>query len=256
MNHEENRLPATIRPRQRRLSWNLAGRDFVVGDIHGMFRELEALLATVAFDPTVDRLLAVGDLIDRGRDSLPALAYLGQSWFHSILGNHEQILLDAQGDVQGLAEWVTHNGGQWWLSAEPSQQAAFVRHLLRLPLALEVATAVGRLGIIHADVPPGLDWATFVLALDRGDPQATAYALWSRKRVLAAQQNGRIDPVPGIDAIVCGHTPLRQATHLSNFFFIDTGATYWRRTSDAKLTLLQVHPQLQVFSQSCLTDPD
>jgi hypothetical protein len=45
---------------------NTAGRDFVCGDIHGCFDELDAALAKLQFDPAVDRLISVGDLVDRG----------------------------------------------------------------------------------------------------------------------------------------------------------------------------------------------
>ena len=49
-----------------RFEENATGRDFVVGDLHGMFSHLEALLNEVAFDESADRLFSVGDLIDRG----------------------------------------------------------------------------------------------------------------------------------------------------------------------------------------------
>lgn len=49
---------------------NQNGRDFVVGDIHGHFAMLNELMEVVAFDRNVDRLFAVGDLIDRGPNSV------------------------------------------------------------------------------------------------------------------------------------------------------------------------------------------
>jgi hypothetical protein len=48
-----------------RLPANTRGRDFVVGDIHGTFYVLEQALAAVGFDPARDRVICVGDLIDR-----------------------------------------------------------------------------------------------------------------------------------------------------------------------------------------------
>ncbi len=45
---------------------NQAGRDFVVGDVHGCFRTLECALLEIEFDPSRDRLFGVGDLVNRG----------------------------------------------------------------------------------------------------------------------------------------------------------------------------------------------
>ena len=83
----------------RRFARNAAGRDFVVGDIHGMFPALRELLARAGFDEECDRLFSVGDLIDRGPRSREALEWLAQPWFHAVRGNHEQLLLDSDDRV-------------------------------------------------------------------------------------------------------------------------------------------------------------
>ena len=46
-----------------------AGRDFVVGDVHGCFRTVENALRRVGFDPGCDRLFSVGGLVNRGPNS-------------------------------------------------------------------------------------------------------------------------------------------------------------------------------------------
>ena len=53
--------------RLRRMIANLRGRDLAVGDIHGHFQRLQQCLDAVGFDPAVDRLFSVGDLVDRAR---------------------------------------------------------------------------------------------------------------------------------------------------------------------------------------------
>jgi predicted phosphodiesterase len=53
----------------QRLSENLNGNDYVVGDIHGTFWKLEALLKEIGFNYDKDRLFSVGDMIDRGPDA-------------------------------------------------------------------------------------------------------------------------------------------------------------------------------------------
>ncbi len=88
----------------RTFARNERGRDFVVGDIHGMFSALEGFLHELSFDAGRDRLFSVGDLIDRGAESEAVLQWLtGREWFHAIRGNHDQFLLDAAADPAG--EW-------------------------------------------------------------------------------------------------------------------------------------------------------
>ena len=49
---------------------------YAIGDIQGCFASLTALLKRVAFDPARDRLWLVGDLVNRGPDSLHTLRYV------------------------------------------------------------------------------------------------------------------------------------------------------------------------------------
>ena len=53
--------------RMMQLGVNLLGKDYVIGDIHGAYDELMYGLGRVEFNPDKDRLIAVGDLIDRGK---------------------------------------------------------------------------------------------------------------------------------------------------------------------------------------------
>ena len=69
------------------------GRTIIVGDVHGCCRELESLLARVAF-ASGDRLVFVGDLIARGPDSLGVLDVARRTGAIVVRGNHEQKLID------------------------------------------------------------------------------------------------------------------------------------------------------------------
>ena len=63
---------------------------YVVGDIHGCFASLQALLGEVGFG-AADTLWCVGDLVNRGPDSLATLRFvrgLGER-FVCVLGNHD-----------------------------------------------------------------------------------------------------------------------------------------------------------------------
>lgn len=60
---------------------NLVGRDYFVGDIHGELPLLMRALTRCRFDFDNDRLFSVGDMIDRGPQSLHTLNLLNESWF-------------------------------------------------------------------------------------------------------------------------------------------------------------------------------
>jgi bis(5'-nucleosyl)-tetraphosphatase (symmetrical) len=65
------------------------GRRIFVGDIQGCREPLERLLTSVAFVRGIDRLLPVGDLVNKGPDSPGTLALLMQLGAEPVLGNHD-----------------------------------------------------------------------------------------------------------------------------------------------------------------------
>src|SRR3546814_4769251 len=91
--------------RTRSFPPNKKGRDFVVGDIHGHFKLLTAALNNLDFNPELDRIFSVGDLIDRGPDSIDILKWLEKPWFHAVRGNHEQMLIDC---ISGYGDIPRH----------------------------------------------------------------------------------------------------------------------------------------------------
>jgi len=77
---------------------------YAVGDLQGCLEPLKCLLRQVAFDPAVDRLWLVGDLVNRGPQSLETLRYLYsiRDSLTCVLGNHDLHLLAAWRNIERL----------------------------------------------------------------------------------------------------------------------------------------------------------
>lgn len=228
---------------------NPSGRDFVVGDLHGHFSTLELMLLQLDFNPKRDRIFSVGDMIDRGPESWRVVEFLNYPWFFSVLGNHEQMLLESASSPAVSKNWLDFSGGAWWQTV-PDAYHTRIRSVIRsLPVAMEVNTLSGRIGIVHADIPYGMSWQSFVRSLE--DKETYEHALWSRQRFRQVQMMGRTQPIAGIELVIFGHTPIQKPLQTGNICYIDTGATYTSEKALGSLTLMEIHPDLYIH-QFCL----
>jgi len=69
---------------------------WLVGDVQGCARELEDLLSAIRFDPARDELWCLGDLVNRGPDSLATVRLWQAVGGRGVLGNHEVYALCAR----------------------------------------------------------------------------------------------------------------------------------------------------------------
>lgn len=225
--------------RIHRYEINASGRDWVVGDIHGCFTALEGALERVGFDAARDRLFSVGDLVDRGPESVRTLEFLDQEWFQAVRGNHEQLLLDTDPEDRRAVHFWWANGGGWFFAESDRVREQLRAALAPLPYVIEVETEFGTVGIVHADVPRNQSWAEFSTSVLRGDPDVLETALWGRSRALGRVRSG----VKGIERLYLGHTPVFEGMlSVGNVRCIDTGAVFGLRDGieGAGLALMEI----------------
>jgi serine/threonine protein phosphatase 1 len=219
----------------QRFSRNTEGRDFVVGDIHGMFALLRYELANVSFNEITDRLFAVGDLVDRGPDSEESIDYIAMPWFHSVRGNHEQMAIGVAAGKHDLGNYI-RNGGQWFVHMDASGQQLYAKAFDMLPYMIEVETSNGRVGIVHAEIL-GDSWDAFVSDMEQAASNRTFNdlaepALWERGRIRANDTN----EIKDLHALYVGHTPVNPGVILGNVHYIDTGAVFGKGLTIKEIT--------------------
>lgn len=103
---------------------------FAIGDIQGCFRSLQSLLQEVGFSASRDRLWLVGDLVNRGDQSLETLRFvrdLGERAI-TVLGNHDLHLVirgagfgrtNAEDTLEGVLAAPDCDELLGWLRAQP-----------------------------------------------------------------------------------------------------------------------------------------
>ncbi|MBB1268674.1 symmetrical bis(5'-nucleosyl)-tetraphosphatase [Shewanella sp. SR44-3] len=125
---------------------------YFVGDIQGCFAELELLLQKVGFNPSIDELWAVGDMVARGPDSLKTLRYLKslESSAKLVLGNHDLHLLAVQGKLKSANP--KDNLGELLAATDLNILISWLRELPLVQFLPEY-----NIVMTHAGVPPQWD---------------------------------------------------------------------------------------------------
>lgn len=70
-------------------------RVFVIGDLDADLAKFEQALCSVNFNPSTDILFSLGDVIDRGDNSIALLRRFKELGVNMCLGNHEHMLLES-----------------------------------------------------------------------------------------------------------------------------------------------------------------
>lgn len=209
------------------------GKIFAIGDIHGCFDKLEALMGILDINFGKDTLLFVGDYIDRGPRSKEVVDYmidLGRQHDRVVFlkGNHEFLLerylkgtethmFLANGGDTTLESYLKGDGGRKDQILPPDHLAFFDS----LGYYYETDDYI----FVHAGLKPRV-----VL-----EKQKKLDLLWIRDEFIYSDFNfGK--------RVIFGHTPFREPLILENKIGIDTGAVYGN-----KLTCVEL-PALRFFS--------
>ena len=191
--------------------------------MHGCFRTLRRALLAIDFEHGRDRLLSVGDLLDRGPNSIEALEWLeGGRFDATVMGNHEAEMVRLLQTGEILSPPQSYQ--QWMSQIEKLDLYRWYRALRALPLAITVETAQGQVGIVHCSTWRDSWTATLSALEERNIAAINMVLLGIDKRDERAGPTG--NEVVGVDRVIAGHDPTRRVERRANMWSIDTGTGF------------------------------
>jgi serine/threonine protein phosphatase 1 len=208
-------------------------RIFIIGDIHGCLGMLKRLMDKIDWRPDSDRLIFLGDYIDRGEDSRGVIDFILEiskisRSVECILGNHESIFLDflsgvdfrtflANGGDSTLNSYRSRGGSPHGGMQIPVEHMAFLKSL-RPWVELE------EYYVVHAGLQPGI----------RIERQNLEDLVWIREPFILSEYDfGK--------RVIFGHTPFSEPLVMQNKIGLDTGAVYGNRLTCLELPSLVFH---------------
>lgn len=167
----------------------------VVGDIHGCLLELKSLLLKANYDSKTDRLVLVGDLIDRGPFPSEVLSFVRENNIETVVGNHDEkairyrkyeIQKALTGKKNPMKEPVPQRKMEW-----NSFKDEDLAYLESMPFILQINEKVV---IVHG----GLESK---YPLDKQDPKKVCRMRYADQDTgcFAAGRNPRIKPENSVD---------------------------------------------------------
>lgn len=144
------------------------GKQWVIPDIHGCARSLRALIENQIVPAKDDRLLFLGDFVDRGPDSKGVLDYvmnLEQKGFDivALKGNHEEFFVKSWDEEQNLRSflgwrqanqsknmWLKHGGKEALESFETDNLKDIPGHYIEWMRNLKMYYETGNFILVHA----------------------------------------------------------------------------------------------------------
>jgi serine/threonine protein phosphatase 1 len=195
-------------------------RLFAIGDIHGSYEQLKELVEHKIQIKKTDKLIFLGDYIDRGNQSREVVDYiigLQNKDFDiiALIGNHESMLLDALDNDMFLPEWIQNGGSETMISFGINSLKQLDQVYIDFFKGLQFYYFLNNLLFVHAGFNDRIS-----------NPFDDKYhMIWSRREKYT-------NPVLRDKTIIHGHTPVPQLickleiqnhNHVIN---IDTGCVY------------------------------
>jgi serine/threonine protein phosphatase 1 len=184
--------------------------EYVIGDIHGEIEALKTIINKINYDSTEDKLIFLGDYIDRGSDSYQVYRYIkkldnGSNIF--IRGNHEEMMIDAVLNKNNKGLWY-HNGGRATERSFPNYSE--LEEAANFFDSLPYQYTDGNYIFVHAGIRPDLKLTE----------QSEHDLVWIRYKFLEAEAENFKEK----RTIVAGHTPVAEVKFQGNKILMDTGA--------------------------------
>lgn len=209
-----------------------SGKTFIVGDVHGCLDMLKRLVGCIGWIPEADRIIFLGDFIDRGAQSKGVVDYVIEiskvsERVECLMGNHERILLDFM-DGKDMNTFFL-NGGVATLNSYRSEQQKYGGFLipddhLAFFRSLKLLIELEDYYVVHAGLRPGVP-------IESQNPEDL---LWIRDTFLFSNYYfGK--------RVIFGHTPFAQPLIMENKIGLDTGAVYGNRLTCLELPSLKFH---------------
>ena len=216
---------------------------YVVGDIHGCYNTLLDALIRANFDFERDLCIGVGDLVDRGENSLKCVELVDKKWFKTVKGNHEDFCIKGYSDYSiEFYHKMPNNGGEWFYSLDNTTKQNIIAVFNSLPILLEVNYKGRKFGFVHADLPYQ-DWELVKECLKNNDElngrSIADHCMWVRDLVYRDNVN-----IAQVDHVFFGHTPLKQIQTSGNCTFLDTGAVFSKYDSAYHLSVVNLNNYL------------
>ena len=184
-------------------------RIWVVGDVHGHLGTLRALIHRLKLTET-DRVVLLGDMIDRGPDSAGVIEFVREHpQIFAIKGNHEQMAIQSlqATSIELNPTWMAKGGASTWGSYVVAAKGDL--HLAKLAFAEDCAwladlpshIVLDDWRLVHAGYHPRIDI----------DSQDEKTLLWIRRSFF--KHDAAIDAKR---CILFGHTPTTKFKQSGN----------------------------------------
>lgn len=213
---------------------------FIVADIHGCYDEFMEKLISMGFRMGEDICVAVGDLVDRGKNNEAMIALLEKHWFFTSKGNHEDFCVKGYFDSSiEFYHKLPNNGGEWFYQQSDEMQRYIIDKFNNLPILIELHYKGRKYGIVHADVPVN-DWELLKEMVENDEYMSDGrsvvdHCLWARNVV-----NFDTVHIENVDRVFLGHTILPEIKHVGNCTFLDTGCVFSSQHNPYHLSIIKL----------------